>query len=149
MKHLLPCLTMRSTTVRGVGRVRVASVPAADLIVPPFSASAEKIPLLKPAFRADGTVTAANASSISDGAAALLLLIIKAGPGSLSLDAALGHHLQATASNLCNLARWWPIALSPRPALPPSAPPCTPPARSGPPRAPRRGGGQPWQMRIP
>jgi acetyl-CoA C-acetyltransferase len=40
----------------------------------PFSASAEKIPLLKPAFRADGTVTAANASSISDGAAALLLM---------------------------------------------------------------------------
>ena len=33
----------------------------------------EKIPLLKPAFRKDGTVTAANSSSISDGAAALVL----------------------------------------------------------------------------
>ncbi len=33
----------------------------------------EKIPTLKPAFRKDGTVTAANSSSISDGAAALLL----------------------------------------------------------------------------
>ncbi|MFT4077061.1 MAG: acetyl-CoA C-acyltransferase [Asticcacaulis sp.] len=33
----------------------------------------EKIPTLKPAFAKDGTVTAANASSISDGAAALLL----------------------------------------------------------------------------
>ena len=40
----------------------------------PFSASPEKIPLLKPAFAADGTVTAANSSSISDGAAALVLM---------------------------------------------------------------------------
>lgn len=34
----------------------------------------EKIPTLKPAFRKDGTVTAANSSSISDGAAALVLM---------------------------------------------------------------------------
>ncbi len=34
----------------------------------------DKIPLLKPAFRKDGTITAANASSISDGAAALVLM---------------------------------------------------------------------------
>jgi acetyl-CoA C-acetyltransferase len=39
----------------------------------PFSASPEKIPALKPAFAADGSVTAANSSSISDGAAALVL----------------------------------------------------------------------------
>jgi acetyl-CoA C-acetyltransferase len=39
----------------------------------PASARPEKIPTLKPAFRKDGTVTAANSSSISDGAAALLL----------------------------------------------------------------------------
>ena len=39
----------------------------------PGKASPEKIPLLKPAFRKDGTVTAANSSSISDGAAALVL----------------------------------------------------------------------------
>jgi acetyl-CoA C-acetyltransferase len=39
----------------------------------PKSARPEKIPALKPAFRKEGTVTAANASSISDGAAALLL----------------------------------------------------------------------------
>ncbi|UWQ83282.1 thiolase family protein [Leisingera caerulea] len=39
----------------------------------PRSARPEKIPTLKPAFRKDGTVTAANASSISDGAAALLM----------------------------------------------------------------------------
>ena len=40
----------------------------------PAKASPEKIPTLKPAFRPDGTVTAANSSSISDGAAALVLM---------------------------------------------------------------------------
>jgi acetyl-CoA C-acetyltransferase len=40
----------------------------------PFSADPTKIPNLKPAFRKDGTVTAANSSSISDGAAALVLM---------------------------------------------------------------------------
>ena len=39
----------------------------------PKNAQPEKIPNLKPAFRKDGTVTAANSSSISDGAAALLI----------------------------------------------------------------------------
>lgn len=39
----------------------------------PGRARPEKIPHLKPAFRKDGTVTAANSSSISDGAAALIL----------------------------------------------------------------------------
>jgi acetyl-CoA C-acetyltransferase len=40
----------------------------------PQKAMPEKIPLLKPAFREGGTVTAANSSAISDGAAALVLL---------------------------------------------------------------------------
>jgi acetyl-CoA C-acetyltransferase len=40
----------------------------------PFKANLEKIATLKPAFRKDGTVTAANSSSISDGAAALVLM---------------------------------------------------------------------------
>jgi acetyl-CoA C-acetyltransferase len=40
----------------------------------PFKAKLDKIPSLKPAFKKDGTITAANASSISDGAAALLLM---------------------------------------------------------------------------
>ncbi|MBX2870293.1 MAG: acetyl-CoA C-acyltransferase [Acidiferrobacterales bacterium] len=40
----------------------------------PFNAQVEKIPHLRPAFRKDGTVTAANSSSISDGAAALVLM---------------------------------------------------------------------------
>lgn len=40
----------------------------------PGKARLDKIPTLKPAFKPDGTVTAANASSISDGAAALVLM---------------------------------------------------------------------------
>ena len=39
----------------------------------PFKVSPEKIPALKPAFRADGTITAASASVNADGAAALVL----------------------------------------------------------------------------
>ena len=40
----------------------------------PRKAKLDKIPSLKPAFKKDGTITAANASSISDGAAALVLM---------------------------------------------------------------------------
>lgn len=40
----------------------------------PFKANVEKIPTLKPAFSKTGTVTAANSSSISDGAAALVMM---------------------------------------------------------------------------
>lgn len=40
----------------------------------PLKAKRDKIPSLKPVFRQDGTVTAANSSSISDGAAALVLM---------------------------------------------------------------------------
>jgi acetyl-CoA C-acetyltransferase len=40
----------------------------------PAKASPDKVPTLRPAFRKDGTVTAANSSSISDGAAALVLM---------------------------------------------------------------------------
>ena len=41
----------------------------------PGKARPDKIPLLRPAFQKDGTVTAANASSISDGAAAITLMM--------------------------------------------------------------------------
>lgn len=44
-----------------------------DIDEQPLSARPEKIPHLKPAFMTDGTVTPANSSSISDGAAALVL----------------------------------------------------------------------------
>jgi acetyl-CoA C-acetyltransferase len=41
----------------------------------PYKAMPEKIPSLKPAFKKDGTITAANASSINDGAAAAVLML--------------------------------------------------------------------------
>jgi len=44
----------------------------------PLKANLDKIPQLKPAFRKDGTVTAANSSSISDGAAAMVLMKLSA-----------------------------------------------------------------------
>jgi acetyl-CoA C-acetyltransferase len=40
----------------------------------PFKANFDKIPGLKPAFKKDGTITAANSSSISDGGAALVMM---------------------------------------------------------------------------
>lgn len=45
-----------------------------DIDEGPLAARPDKIPQLKPAFRDDGTITAANASSISDGGAALVLM---------------------------------------------------------------------------
>lgn len=39
----------------------------------PLNAKTDKIPILRPAFKKDGTITAANASSISDGASALVV----------------------------------------------------------------------------
>ncbi|MBS0243133.1 MAG: acetyl-CoA C-acyltransferase [Proteobacteria bacterium] len=60
---------MASVTVKGRKGATVV-----DRDEQPFSADPSKIPGLKPAFRADGTVTPANSSSISDGAAALVLM---------------------------------------------------------------------------
>ncbi|MBX9756808.1 MAG: acetyl-CoA C-acyltransferase [Pseudomonadaceae bacterium] len=40
----------------------------------PLNANLDKIPTLKPAFRKDGSITAANASSISDGASAVIMM---------------------------------------------------------------------------
>lgn len=50
-----------------------AGTTVVDTDEAPGNAKPEKIPTLKPAFAKDGTVTAANSSSISDGAAALIL----------------------------------------------------------------------------
>jgi acetyl-CoA C-acetyltransferase len=67
----------------------------------PAKASPDKIPLLKPAFRKDGTVTAANSSSISDGAAALVLMrrseAEKRGLKPLAVIVAHATHAQAPA----------------------------------------------------
>ncbi len=57
--------------------VKLAS-PKGDTVVKfdeqPFKAKLDKIPTLKPAFKKDGAITAATSSSISDGAAALVLM---------------------------------------------------------------------------
>lgn len=67
----------------------------------PAKADLSKIPALKPAFRKDGTVTAANSSSISDGAAALVLMRLsqaeKRGIRPLARIAGCASHAQAPA----------------------------------------------------
>jgi acetyl-CoA C-acetyltransferase len=68
----------------------------------PGKAKLEKIPSLKPAFREGGTVTAANSSSISDGAAALVLMRRSQAErrGATPLAAIAGHASHAQAPNL-------------------------------------------------
>ncbi|MFP5508269.1 MAG: thiolase family protein [Alphaproteobacteria bacterium] len=72
----------------------------------PAKAKPEKIPQLKPAFRKDGTVTAANSSSISDGAAALVLASEEAAQAQgLNIRARiLGHASHAQAPGLFTTA---------------------------------------------
>ena len=72
----------------------------------PKNAQPEKIPNLRPAFRKDGTVTAANSSSISDGAAALIISSEdKASQLSLQVRAKiLGHTVHAQKPGLFTTA---------------------------------------------
>ncbi|WP_256662223.1 acetyl-CoA C-acyltransferase [Pseudomonas sp. F(2018)] len=72
----------------------------------PPKARPDKIPTLKPAFREGGTVTAANASSISDGAAALLLMRQSEAErrGLTPLARIAGHASAAQAPNLFTTA---------------------------------------------
>ena len=69
---------MAPVTLAGKQKSVAGAAGAADTVVTwdeqPFKARLDKIPSLKPAFKKDGTITAANASSISDGAAALVLM---------------------------------------------------------------------------
>ena len=57
----------------------------------PGRAKIDRIPTLRPAFKADGTITAANASSISDGASALVLASGDALNGREPLAKIIGH----------------------------------------------------------
>ena len=77
----------------------------------PGKARPEKIPTLKPAFAPDGTVTAANASSISDGAAALVLMPASEAErrGLTPLATILGHATHAQAPSA--------FATAPAPAI--------------------------------
>jgi acetyl-CoA C-acetyltransferase len=72
----------------------------------PFKANLEKIPALKPAFRKDGTVTAANSSSISDGAAALVMMRRSTAEkrGLQPLAVVAGHSTHAQAPGLFTTA---------------------------------------------
>jgi len=72
----------------------------------PFKANFDKVPTLKPAFRKDGTVTAANSSSISDGAAALVLMRRSAAEkrGLAPIATLIGHSTHAQAPALFTTA---------------------------------------------
>jgi acetyl-CoA C-acetyltransferase len=72
----------------------------------PGKANAENIPALKPAFRKDGTVTAANSSSISDGAAALVVMrrSVAEKRGLAPLAIILGHATHAQEPGLFTTA---------------------------------------------
>ncbi|MEO0521688.1 MAG: acetyl-CoA C-acyltransferase [Pseudomonadota bacterium] len=89
--------------VEVVGRKATVLVRADEQ---PKTARPEKIPTLKPAFREGGTVTAANSSSISDGAAALVLASAEAAESQgLSIRARiLGHASHAQAPGLFTTA---------------------------------------------
>jgi acetyl-CoA C-acetyltransferase len=87
------------TPVEVAGRTAQTTVSVDEQ---PANARPDKIPLLKPAFREGGTVTAANSSSISDGAAALLLTTDKT---DLPIRAYIrGHASHAQAPNLFTTA---------------------------------------------
>ncbi len=64
----------RRAIAEGAFEAEITSVGDVAVDEQPGKARPEKIPQLKPAFRDGGTVTAANSSSISDGAAALVLM---------------------------------------------------------------------------
>jgi acetyl-CoA C-acetyltransferase len=94
----------RRATSSGAFRTEIVPLSArADVTddETPTKARPEKIPSLKPAFRPDGTVTAANSSSISDGAAALVLMRLSDAEqrGLTPLAAIIGHasHAQQPA----------------------------------------------------
>jgi acetyl-CoA C-acetyltransferase len=85
--HQLTREAMDAYAVRSVERARRAMADGALVEIapmevnghtvredePPSKAKIERIPELRPAFKADGTITAANSSSISDGASALVV----------------------------------------------------------------------------
>jgi acetyl-CoA C-acetyltransferase len=87
-----------------VTAARAARVVAED--EQPGNARPDKIPTLRPAFREGGTVTAANASSISDGAAALVLMRLSEAErrGLTPLAAIRGQATHAQAPNLFTTA---------------------------------------------
>ena len=88
---------------RFAGEIAAVGTPAGSIAEDeqPLKANAERIPQLKPAFRKDGTVTAANSSSIADGGAAMVLMRLSEAErrGIAPLARIVGHatHAQAPA----------------------------------------------------
>ena len=91
----------RAAIAEGRFEAEIAAVGGVAVDEQPGRARPEKIPLLKPAFREGGTVTAANSSSISDGAAALVVTRMsvaeKAGAAPLAVVRGHASHAQAPA----------------------------------------------------
>ena len=105
-RYAIASLTRAQDAIRsGRFRTEIAAVTTAKSVVEedeqPLKANVERIPQLKPAFRPDGTVTAANSSSISDGAAAMVLMTEHEAErrGLVPLARIVGHatHAQAPA----------------------------------------------------
>jgi acetyl-CoA C-acetyltransferase len=105
-RYAIESLTRAQDAIRS-GRFRGEIVPvragAAEVAddEQPLKANPDKIPQLRPAFRPDGTVTAANSSSISDGGAAMVLMTLGEAErrGLTPLARIVGHatHSQAPA----------------------------------------------------
>ncbi|HYC47646.1 MAG TPA: acetyl-CoA C-acyltransferase [Burkholderiales bacterium] len=105
-RYAITSLTRAQDAIRcGMFRREIVAVEAGKTRVEddeqPLKANLERIPQLKPAFRKDGTVTAANSSSISDGGAAMVLMRLSEAErrGIQPLARIVGHatHSQAPA----------------------------------------------------
>jgi acetyl-CoA C-acetyltransferase len=83
----------------GALATEIAPIEAAGMRVEhdeqPLRAKLERIPTLRPAFKPDGTITAANSSSISDGASALVVCVESALDGRVPLARIAGHATHA------------------------------------------------------
>ena len=105
-RYAIGSLTRALDAIRsGRFKSEIVPVPAGATLVEsdeqPLKANPDRIPQLKPAFRNDGTVTAANSSSISDGAAAMVLMTLseaeRRGIAPLARVVAHATHSQAPA----------------------------------------------------
>ena len=85
----------RAATASGALASEIAPIEVGGVTVsddePPQRAKVERIPTLRPAFKADGTITAANSSGISDGASALVIAGEDALDGRTPLARIAGH----------------------------------------------------------
>ena len=85
----------KAAMANGALAIEIANMTVSGILVSddeqPLRARIERIPTLRPAFKADGTITAANSSSISDGASALVVCSGDALSGRTPLARIVGH----------------------------------------------------------